>query len=478
MGGPQHLQKTAIAFASFFGHRYLFFAAQILPGDAAGLIFNILQAARGHQLAAMHPRAGAYVHHKIRRAHGVLVVLYHNQGVAQVPQALQGGNQLGIVPLVQADAGLVQHIQHPGEGAANLGGQPDALALAARKAGRGPGQGEVAKAHALQKSQPLVYFLQHPVANQMLPFTQLQPFEKLKGLHHAFGRESADVGATHRHRQAGGVQAQAVAVGAFHPPHREGNLLAHPLAVALTEAAFQVRNHPFKVGVVAAGAKFVLPHHLQLFALGAIENGLHRLGAHLFDGGVQREAVFLAKAQVVHLAHRALGIVPAAGLDGLFPDGEALIRNNQVGVHPHEGTKAGAGFTGPKGVVEGKHAGAEFFNGDAMLWAGIALAELHLLAIHHADGHQPPGERDGRLDGIGQAGAHLLVFHKAVHHNFHGVLFVFVQGDFFFQIVDIAVHPHAGIAPPAGGLKFLLLGALPPPHHRGQHHKACPLGQF
>ncbi len=56
---------------------------------------------------------------------------------------LQGGQQLVVVPLVQADGRLVQDIQHPHEAAADLGGQADALALAAGQgaAGRGTGSG-------------------------------------------------------------------------------------------------------------------------------------------------------------------------------------------------------------------------------------------------------------------------------------------------------------------------------------------------
>ena len=51
--------------------------------------------------------------------------------------------QLVVVPLVQADAGLVQDIQHAHQGGADLGGQADALALAAGQGAArcGPGSG-------------------------------------------------------------------------------------------------------------------------------------------------------------------------------------------------------------------------------------------------------------------------------------------------------------------------------------------------
>ena len=59
---------------------------------------------------------GAGIHDEVRRPHGVLVMLHYHQGVAQIPQMLQGLQQPAVVPLVQTNGGLVQDIQHPHEG--------------------------------------------------------------------------------------------------------------------------------------------------------------------------------------------------------------------------------------------------------------------------------------------------------------------------------------------------------------------------
>ena len=50
-----------------------------------------------------------------------------------IPQPLQRVKKHGVVPLVQANAGLVQDIEHAHQPAADLGCQADALGLAARK---------------------------------------------------------------------------------------------------------------------------------------------------------------------------------------------------------------------------------------------------------------------------------------------------------------------------------------------------------
>jgi len=66
----------------------------------------------------------------IRRPDGLLIMLDDDEGVSQVSQLFQGLYEPGVVPLVQADGGLIQNIEHPGEVGADLGGQADPLGLA------------------------------------------------------------------------------------------------------------------------------------------------------------------------------------------------------------------------------------------------------------------------------------------------------------------------------------------------------------
>ena len=88
------------------------------------------------------PAPGPDVHDVVRRLHGILVVLHHDARYCPDPAAAcRVAMKLVVVPLVQADAGLVQDIEHPHQGGADLGGQPDALALAARKGARRPRPG-------------------------------------------------------------------------------------------------------------------------------------------------------------------------------------------------------------------------------------------------------------------------------------------------------------------------------------------------
>ena len=94
----------------------------------------------GHHLAAEAPGARAQVDDMVGRADRVLVVLHHDHRVAEVAQALQRAEQPLVVALVQADARLVEDVEHADQPGADLGGQADPLRLAAgeRRRRRGP----------------------------------------------------------------------------------------------------------------------------------------------------------------------------------------------------------------------------------------------------------------------------------------------------------------------------------------------------
>src|SRR5699024_7184848 len=74
---------------------------QVVAGDGAGGVHHLLGGARRHDLAPVDARTRAHVDDIVGRPHGVLVVLHHQQGVAQVPQVLYGLQEHVVVPLVQ-----------------------------------------------------------------------------------------------------------------------------------------------------------------------------------------------------------------------------------------------------------------------------------------------------------------------------------------------------------------------------------------
>ena len=161
--------------------------------------------ALGHDLAPEPAGPRAQVDDVIRRADGVLVVLHHDHGVAQVAQVPEGGEQPLVVPLVQPDAGLVQDVEHADEPGADLGREPDPLGLAAGQRARRAAQGEVVEPDVAQEAQPVTDFLEDRAGDLGVEplgaavHADRQPREELVGPRHRQVHDVADALAAHVH---------------------------------------------------------------------------------------------------------------------------------------------------------------------------------------------------------------------------------------------------------------------------------------
>ena len=102
----------------------------------------------------MKPGTGPDIDHVIRRPDHILIMLHHDQRVADIPERPQCPDQFPVVPLVQPDGGFVEHIDHPHQVGTDLCGKPDPLRFAAGQGAGIPREREVAKPHFLQELQP------------------------------------------------------------------------------------------------------------------------------------------------------------------------------------------------------------------------------------------------------------------------------------------------------------------------------------
>ena len=128
-----------------FGDLYFFASRHVLARDRVGCSQYVGAGALCHDAATVHASAGAHVDHVVGHADHVFVVLDHQHAVADVAQVLQRANQAVVVALVQADAGLVEHIHHTRQARANLAGEANALRLAT-----GQGVGAAVQAQIVQ----------------------------------------------------------------------------------------------------------------------------------------------------------------------------------------------------------------------------------------------------------------------------------------------------------------------------------------
>src|SRR3954452_11888088 len=90
----------------------------------------------------------------------LLVMLDHQHGVAEAAQALQRLEQAVVVLLVEADRGLVEDVEDSGEAGADLAGEADALALAARERAAGAVEVEIVEPDIVEEAEALVDLLE------------------------------------------------------------------------------------------------------------------------------------------------------------------------------------------------------------------------------------------------------------------------------------------------------------------------------
>ncbi len=109
-------------------------------------------------------------------------MLHHDDGVADVSQLLHGGDETVIVPLVQADGGLIQHVAHAHQLAAHLRGQADALRLTAAERTGLAREVEIVQAHVIEEAQPAVDLTQNRLGYLLALRAQVELGEELTGV--------------------------------------------------------------------------------------------------------------------------------------------------------------------------------------------------------------------------------------------------------------------------------------------------------
>ena len=118
-------------------HRDLPATRQVVARERLGVLQEVGIDAGMHDRATVHAGAGADVDDPVGGADGVLVVLDHDERVAEVAQGDERVDEAPVVALVEADARLVEHVEHSGEARADLRREADALRLAAGEGGGG-----------------------------------------------------------------------------------------------------------------------------------------------------------------------------------------------------------------------------------------------------------------------------------------------------------------------------------------------------
>ncbi len=82
-------------------------------------------------------------------------MLDDEHGVAEIAQRFERRDQPLVVALMQADGGLVEHVEHAAQARTDLRGETDALAFAAGERGRIAVEREIVEPDCVQKFKAL-----------------------------------------------------------------------------------------------------------------------------------------------------------------------------------------------------------------------------------------------------------------------------------------------------------------------------------
>ena len=204
----------------------------------------------------MHTSTGPHVNHVVGGANHVFVVLDHQYAVANVAQVFERTNQAVVVPLVQADAGLIEHVHHPGQARTDLRSQANALGLTARQCFSTAVQTQIVQPHVVQKLQPQTDFPHHFARNlafgtrhfELIEISKTFPQRDAADIkNRTFFCQAGFIGRTHQvHVACFLAQARSVAVWTRLNASVACQLVAHGAGVGLTVAAVKVADHTFK----------------------------------------------------------------------------------------------------------------------------------------------------------------------------------------------------------------------------------------
>ena len=323
-------------------------SGEIRPGERARLGEESRDRPRVHQLATLAARAGAEIDHVVGRLDERALVLDHDHRVARLREPPQHPAETGHVARVQAHGGLVEHVEHARERAAERRRERHPLRLAARERARLPAERQVAEAHVHQEAQPAADLVKHLLRGRVergalraaVPLAEdplrLGHRERLYlGQRPPVEAEEPRLGAQPR---AAAVVALAVAAVA-----REEDAHVHAVGARLQPLEEAGDAVPLALPALAGSPRLALPHE-ALHVLREVGVG------HVFR---QTRALQVALEVVLALAVE----IGLEGLDGAARERPARVRDHQLRVDRHRAPEALAGLAGAHRVVEGEERG-------------------------------------------------------------------------------------------------------------------------
>ena len=217
--------------------------ARYWPGDRSRLGEDVVERAGDDDLAAVLTRARTDVDDVVGDADGLLVVLDHDHGVAEVAQADERVDEALVVALVQPDRRLVEDVEDADQAAADLRRQPDPLRLSPGERRRRPVEAQVVEPDIEQEPKPLVDLLEHRARRSCRSRSDSSRSPRnAAALRDRQLAQLVDVRAADGDGERRGPEARAAACGARHLAHVALDLLAGTIALRRRRGAARAKG--------------------------------------------------------------------------------------------------------------------------------------------------------------------------------------------------------------------------------------------
>src|SRR5579872_5102517 len=402
----------------------------------------------------MDAGAGTHLDNVVGCTDGVLVVLHHDDRVADVAQAFERRDHLHVVFGVQADARFVEHIEHAHQAGTDLRRQANALGFAAGQRAGASIEVQVIEANAEQKLQASADFGDDLAACVSSAAGRLQGAQKREQFVEIEPAHFVDGLAGNGKEQPRGSQPRALAIGAGALDHDLVEPLFHaaaglPALAVAPVVALDASGDASKADLAAF--EFVALHFgvgrrygLQFLPLEAVEDGVTDLLGKLLPGRFQRELQRLREA--VHDA-----AVPGVGVvlerlanETAADDAARRIGDKQFRMRYLVDPETAAGPAGTLGVIEHEVLGFDTAVDNVVCRAAESFVEAICLTfartfqdfnLQKSVADEQRG-RDSGFDG-------LLVFwadDEAVDHSVHVLDGSLVDGHFGGDVHAFAVN--------------------------------------
>ena len=431
----------------------------------------------------MHARAWPHLHDVIGGANRVLVVLDDDHRVADVAKTLERRDHLDVVFRVQADARLVEDVEHAHQPRPDLRGQPDALRLAARQRAGAAVEAEIVEPDSQQQIQAAADLLQDMAPGVGAAAGRLDGAEKRLQLVEVQLPDVVDGLAFDGEQQAAGPQPRPRAVGARVLDHHLVEPLLHSgvgfsalaiaAVVALDAARDAVEADFLALVVVPPYSRFGRRRQHDLLRIDAVEHRLPHLLLQIFPWRVEREVEPLRQAEH-HAAVPRVRVVLEGLLDEATAADAALrIGDEQIGMRELVHAQPAAGSTGALGIVEDEVGRADLSVDEVMRRAADAPVEPVGVCLartgEHVDLHQPVAHQQRRRHAGLNRFFVLPVHDKAIDDGVHVLHGRFVELELRGDVHRLPVHddPPAALLAKLGEDEVQIL-AVDLEHRRAQ----------